>query len=123
MESIKNVVEEALNGFFTPVVVSDIATKISEKAAERQLILMEERFCIWNDFKKKKPDVWVSKTEVPIEFAIRRIGMIDSELAHFDGKRFYWIEKGYRFYYQAVTHWVQMPRLLGWEDYDVCSKM
>lgn len=113
MESIKKVVKEALNGFLSPDLADKTAERIAEKAKEKKLVLMEERFCTWNDFKKKKPDVWVSEAGESIEFAIRRIGMCDSELAHFDGKRFYWIEKGYRFYYQAVTHWGQMPRLLG----------
>ena len=84
---------------------------MAKKAKEKKLVLMEERFCTWNDFKKKKPDVWLSEAGEPIEFAIRRMGMQNSELALFDGGRFYWIEKGRKFYFQAVTHWVQMPRL------------
>lgn len=112
MESIKNIVEEALNGFFTPVAVSDIATKISDKADERQLVLMEKRFCAWNSFKDKKPDVWLEKDGY-IDFAICRKGPFKITLAWFDGKNFFELGEKQKRYYSDVLFWVQMPRLLG----------
>ncbi|MBO5008003.1 MAG: hypothetical protein J6D26_04145 [Clostridia bacterium] len=110
MESIKNVVEEALNGFFTPVVVSDIATKISDKADERQLILMEKRFCAWNSFKNKKPDVWLDDGNGElIDFAVIRVGSRKSQMAHYDGTYFFTLRDTRKIIIADVTYWVQMP--------------
>lgn len=114
MVRIEDIVKDALCGFLSLNLMNRTAEKIAEKAKEKKLVLIEERFCVWNDFGNKKPDVWLDETQEPIEFAIRRQGMRRSELALFDGGCFYWEQNGRRIYYKAVTHWVQMPRLLGW---------
>ncbi len=113
MERIKTIVKDALNGFLSPIIAHQVAERIARRAKANHLVLIEERFVVWNSYEEKKPDVWLDKAGEPIAFAIRRIGMQCSELALFDGKRFYWVVKGRKFYFQAVTHWVQMPRLLG----------
>ena len=112
MVKIESIVKEALNDIFSPIIIKGLAEKIEAKAKEKQLVLMESRFVKWEDFGFKRPDIWLDGSQEPIEFAIRRKGMKNSELALFDGRGFYWVEKGRKFYFKEVTHWVQMPRLL-----------
>lgn len=118
MERIKTIVKDALNGFLSPIIAHQVAERIARRAKANHLVLIEERFVVWNSYEEKKPDIRLDKAGEPIEFAIRRRGMQRSELALFDGGDFYWEQNGRRIYYKAVTHWVQMPRLLGWEAYN-----
>ncbi len=114
MVKIESIVKEALNGFLSLDLANKTAERIAEKAKEKNLVLIEERFCVWNDFEEKKPDVWIDdESRQYVEFAIHRKGPWKVILAYFDGTRFFSLGDKQKVYYADVTHWVRMPRLLG----------
>lgn len=112
MERIKTIVKDALNGFLSPIIAHQVAERIARRAKANHLVLIEERFVVWNSYEEKKPDIWLDENRQYIDFAIRRKGPWKTSLAWFDGKRFFVLEGNQKRYFDDVTLWVQMPILM-----------
>ena len=112
MERIKTIVKDALNGFLSPLLAHQVAERIARRAKANHLVLIEERFVVWNSYEEKKPDIWLDENGQYIDFAIQRKGPWKISLAWFDGKRFFVLEGNQKRCFDDVTLWVQMPILM-----------